>query len=109
MLEHATIEGNLLSILIYLVLFLYSVYVLLNYKARHCETVSVFQHLLVVFFCVFAFWDSDYYHYKEILSYINPDYGYTNQTTHLESLYIWLYDISGRSILRFKFASTSIR
>ena len=102
MLDQSTIEGNLLSILIYLVLFVYSVYVLLTYKSTSRVTVSVFQHLLVIFFCVFAFWDSDYYHYKEILSYINPEHGYTNQATHLEPLYIWLYDISGRSYLIFR-------
>ena len=89
MLEHSTIEGSLLNVVLYLVLFIYSIR-----QKEICllttSRVSVWVHLVIILFCIFAFWDPDYYHYKEALNDINVYYPFADQQTKLETIYVFL-------------------
>lgn len=101
MLEHSTIEGSLLNVVLYLVLFIYSIR-----QKEICllttSRVSVWVHLVIILFCIFAFWDPDYYHYKEALNDINVYYPFADQQTKLETIYLRVYDFCNRNYLLFR-------
>ncbi|MBR2629785.1 MAG: EpsG family protein [Alistipes sp.] len=66
------------------------------------STVPVWVHIVIILFCVFAFWDPDYYHYKEALNDTNMYYSFADQQTKLEIMYLWLYDFCSRNYLLFR-------
>ena len=99
MLDSSTLGGCIVSILLYLLLFIYA---MLQWNDIKSNKVPMWIHIIILLFCIFAFWDTDYYHYKEALNDLNINYGIKDQWTHLETIYVWLYDFCGRSYFWFR-------
>lgn len=99
MLEESTLTGCLLSCLIFLMLNICSIK---REQSLLSNNVSVWIHILILLFCAFAFWNTDYYHYRETLDTINSHYSYDDQYTHMENIYMWIYDVCGRYYTLFR-------
>lgn len=96
MLESYNLEGVLICTLFFVVLLLYAVFNKNNTKDRNI----FYPHILILIFCVFAFWSQDYYHYIESLSVIDYRFPKSEQANHLEQLYIWIaYFVNGHYTL----------
>lgn len=99
MLEQSTLDGCLLSCFLFLVLYICSIR---RKEQLLSSNVSVWIHVLILLFCAFAFWNTDYYHYQETLGQIDTHYSYSDQYTHIEELYLWIYDICGMHYTLFR-------
>ncbi len=99
MLEESTLAGCLLSSLLFLMLNICSIK---REQSLLSNNVSVWIHILILLFCAFAFWNTDYYHYRETLDTINSHYSYDDQYTHIENIYMWIYDMCGRYYTLFR-------
>lgn len=99
MLDSITLGGCIVSILMYAVLFIYALY---HIKTAPSDKVPIWVHFLILLFCIFSLWDTDYYHYQQSLSNLNFHYSFDDQLTHLEVIYIWLYKLLGSNYLMFR-------
>lgn len=86
MLESYNLEGVLICTLFFVVILLYAVFNKNNTKGRNI----FYPHILILIFCVFAFWSQDYYGYIESLKLIDFRFPNAEQRTHLEPLYVWI-------------------
>lgn len=88
MFDKMTLDGILISLLVYIVLYVYAQQNIFNGRSN----TPLVIHILCILFCIFAFWSGDYYHYPEALSMINLNYiDVTDQHSHLEPLYLLIY------------------
>lgn len=99
MLEESTFAGSLLSSLLFLILY---ICLLKREQSLLSSNISVWIHILILLFCVFSFWGTDYYHYRETLDSLDAHYSYDDQYTHLENLYMWIYGVCGRYYTLFR-------
>lgn len=86
MLETYCLEGVLVSAFLFCLLYIFS----FRNKLQSTRQVPVIIHIIILLFCVFAFWDTDYYGYINAIELIDPDIPFENQRTHLEQLYFWI-------------------
>lgn len=86
MLNSQCIEGTLVNILMFAFMLIYAI------NNRQCvnRKPPIITHIMIILFCVFAFWDTDYYGYIESLELIDFRFPNAEQQSHLEPLYIWL-------------------
>lgn len=86
MLGSYCLEGISISIFIYSILLIYAM--------LHKDSINGNAHILmqsvIVLFCVYAFWDTDFYGYLESLKVIDLRFPNAEQQTHLEPLYVWI-------------------
>lgn len=98
MLETYCLDGILISIFIFSLLLAFSI----CNKSKYTNTnrPSIFTHTIILLFCVFAFWDQDYYGYIELLNAIDYRFPNEDQANHLEQLYVWIaYFVNGHYTL----------
>lgn len=87
------VEGVIVSIFLYTILFLYALRSKDNIIGNAPPLII---HSIIILFCIFSFWDSDYYGYLESLNLIDFRFPNAEQQTHLEPLYVWIgYFVSG--------------
>lgn len=86
MLNSHCIDGTLVNILMFAIMLIYAI------NNRQCvnRKPPIFTHIMIILFCVFAFWDTDYYGYLESLKLIDFRFPDAEQQTHLEPLYVWI-------------------
>lgn len=86
MLEKHCIEGVLISVIIICLLLFFST----HNKREMTKGAPFMTHIIILIFCVFAFWSEDYYGYIESLKLIDFRFPNAEQRTHLEPLYVWI-------------------
>lgn len=92
MFESYNLDGILICTLLFAFLLLYAV----SHKNNIQRGVILYPHILILIFCVFAFWSQDYYGYIEAIKFIDLRFPDAEQRTHLERLYIWIgYFVNG--------------
>lgn len=98
MLNSQSIDGILINIFMFAIMLIYAI------KNRQCvnRKPPILTHIMIILFCVFAFWDTDYYGYIESLKLIDFRFPNAEQQTHLEPLYIWIGNFANGNYSLFR-------
>lgn len=97
MLEKFTPGGVMVDIIIllFILLLLWKSY---KYNRPAKQWKTFFAACLMIVFCVFGFYDTDYYHYKDLIELLSRK----SLNTHIEDFHIWLIETLDYSVFWYR-------